>query len=227
MHTNSTAHSLRSACARAFGLMLMAAVVTPLYGQSESPSMKAVIPLVQFVRDHATVGLREATSDSVLVEVGDLVPGISSATLDSLQRLSVFQLGVNGSTDCIDGRERTAVLARAQCALTEYEHYVEVRAFVARDSAAEATIVIARRATGPRPGRGVRASVASAVSRAVGRGTAARASLSFQTFVAHLILTDRGEWVVRDMAIPTLRKAPVHHDTLPSPVIHERVQSSS
>jgi hypothetical protein len=187
--------------------------------------MKAVIPLVQFVRENATVGLRDAASDSVLVEVADLVPGIGAGALDSLQRLSVFQLGVNGSKDCVDGRARTAVLSRAQCALAEYEHYVEVRAFVARDSAAEATIVVARRAIGPRRGRGVRASVASAVSRAFGKGTAVPIPLSFRTYMAHLILTDRGEWVVRDMAIPTLPKTSLHHDTLPSPMIHEQVQS--
>ena len=187
--------------------------------------MRAIIPLVQFVRENATVGLRDAPSDSVLVEVGDLAPGISSAALDSLQRLSVFQLGVRGSKDCNSGREWSAVFSRAQCALAEYEHYVEVRAFVARDTAAEATIVVARRASGPPRGRGVRASVASAVSRAVGRGTTAPTPLSLRTYVARLTLSGQGEWVVRDMAIPTLPKAPVHHDTLPSPVIHEQLQS--
>lgn len=162
-----------------------------------------LIPLVQFLRADSTAGIRDVAPDSVLVEVGVLVPDNVSASLDSLQRLSNFHLGVNAHRHCSDSREHAGVLSRTECALAEYEHYLEVRTFVARDSAAEATIFVARRAIGRPRGRGVRASVASTVSKVVGKGTAAPITLSFRTFVAHLTLTDRGEWVVRDMVIPT------------------------
>jgi hypothetical protein len=117
----------------------------PRHAKAQSP-IGAIASLVDALSSDSATGIRQDARDSTLVSFKDGTLVTSEAKPESLPPSLGMQVRYNAYVACAATDSPGSRLARARCALRDFDHYIEITDFTPHGDSARAVVTVSRSA---------------------------------------------------------------------------------